>query len=469
MFFDPFGFCAILPPTGTSNTKEPSMHIPTNEAAEALKQRAAQLMPHILKITDRVYTSVYYDTSNVSMIIGDDGVVIVDSGFSPDNAAETLQEFRKISTLPIRALILTHSHPDHIGGCSVFAPEGAEIWARSNFHSEMLPFQQVGLTPIFGLRGGRQGGAKLPPEKRSSNGLEASTQKKTTASPFNGKAPTVTPTHTFDTSATLNIAGLHLELSAAPGETSDHLFVWLPSDKVVFSGDNVYRSFPNIYPVRGTAYRNVYDWIQSLKAMMALKPAHLVPGHSEPFVGPEATTEMLTAYHDTLSFVLNKTVEGMKQGLTPDELVASVVLPPELAKNDNLGEYYGNIAWTVRNIFNGYLGWFNGNPTTLNPLPPLEEAERLAALAGGEAQLFAQAQKALAQQPLTQANAQWAAQLADRLLALSPQHIPYLALKRDALNCIGEYIVTSTGRNYVFSYALELDQSIQNLQSGVKS
>ena len=102
---------------------------------------------------------------------------------------------------------------------------------------------------------------------------------------------------------------------------------------------------------------------------------------------------MLTDYRDAVQFIHDKTVEGINKGLTPDELVEYVQLPERLANKDYLQPFYGHPDWGVRTVFNGYLGWFDGNATNLFPLPPKAEAERMAKLAGGKDKLVASRQR----------------------------------------------------------------------------
>jgi uncharacterized sulfatase len=116
--------------------------------------------------------------------------------------------------------------------------------------------------------------------------------------------------------------------------------------------------------------------------MIGYNAAALMPGHTRPIQGQQEIRTVLSDYRDAIKFVYDKTIEGMLKGMTPGELVEYVKLPAHLAEKDYLGEYYGNVAWGVRSIFNGHVGWFDGNPTTMNPLPPTEEAKRMAALAG---------------------------------------------------------------------------------------
>ena len=428
-----------------------------SEATKLLKERSEHLEPLITQVSPSVYTASGYSPANISMIVGEDGLVVVDTGMSPDHARTVLAEFRKISDLPIKGIILTHGHGDHTGGVSAFVEDGEQepaIFAHSPFNTEGAHFQSGGVT-INGLRGARQGGFRLPPEERINNGIAPAVYPPEESNAFVGEPPA--PTETFgDGRREISVAGLDLELVAAPGETADQLYVWFPEERVVFTGDNFYRSWPNLYAIRGTAYRDVQDWIRSLGTMIQEEPAHAVPGHTQPVVGEEQTMEVLTNYRDAIEHVFEQTIAGINEGMTPDELVEHVELPEHLRDLDYLREYYGNIEWGVRAIFTGYLGWFNGNPTQLFSLPPAEEAERMVSLAGGEPALREAAARAL-----EEGDAQWAAELSDHLLALYPEDASVRSLKADALERLAEDLITATGRNYYLTVAQELRKPVE--------
>ena len=422
-------------------------------ATKMLKARSVELREDVIKVVEGVYVAVGYSPANVSMLVGTNGIVIVDTGMTVGHAERILAEFRKITDKPVKAIIYTHGHGDHTNGASVFAAQGKpDIWARWNLNAEGHTLTSAGLT-IQNIRGARQGGFKLPPDKRINNGIAPAMWPKREGKVFASSGlGFVPPNHTFDEPRkTAMIAGIEIVLVAAPGETSDQLYVWLPGTKVVLSGDNFYQSWPNLYAIRGTPYRDVREWTNSVDKMLKEDAEYLIPGHTRPILGKAKVAEALANYRDAIRFVFDKTIEGMNRGLTPDELVEYIKLPPHLAEKDYLREYYGNVEWAVRSIFNGYLGWFDGNPTNLFPLSPREEARRIADLAGGEHALQERAQQAVAQDDY-----QWAAQLADHLLALNPNASAPRKIKADAFEALAERLLTATGRNYYLTVAQEL-------------
>ena len=165
---------------------------------------------------------------------------------------------------------------------------------------------------------------------------------------------------------------------------------------------------------------------------------------------PDEILPMLSGYAEAIEYVYAETLKGMNQGKTPDELAASLRLPGHLRDQAYLGEFYGAVPWAVRSIYAHKLGWFDGNPTTLVPLTPLEEAERMAALAGGSGQLLRAAQNALAGRDY-----RWAARLADYLLQLGETENGK-AVKAAALEGLSRDILPVAGKNYLLRSVLDL-------------
>lgn len=421
------------------------------QTQQLLHARNMEFERDIIRVSERVYTAVGFGLSPVSMIVGDEGLVIIDTNIDLASGRAVLAEFRQITQLPIRAIIFTHGHGDHTGGARAFVEDETQIWARHPFRSEDQQFTQAGLEAIFQTRGIRQFGVFVPEDGIDHVGVTP--RYFPAPDPQASEPPSpIQPTHVFsDASVSLEVAGLELALVAASGETRDQLFVWFEADRVIFSGDNFYRSWPNLYPIRGAGYRDVNAWVTSLSAMLEMNPHHLVGGHTRPVVGEAEVTEVLTNYRDAVQYVYDRTIAGMNMGLTPDELVDYARLPEEYDGLDYLRPYYGHPDWGVRSIFNGHLGWFDGNPTNLFPLRPREQAEQMMQLAGGVEAL----ENALIE--ATEAGEiQWALRLSDYLLQLSPDDRDALLRKADLLDARAQQVFNVTARNYYRSYALQL-------------
>ncbi|QDT03092.1 Hydroxyacylglutathione hydrolase [Rubripirellula lacrimiformis] len=420
-------------------------------ATARLTKQNDQFAEEIVNVAENVYTAVGYSVSNVSMIVGDHGVVIVDTGMTVDDADRIVTEFRKITDKPVKAIIFTHSHGDHTGGVTSFlGAERPQIWAHKNFGSEYRPLTDAGVT-FQSVRAARQAGFKLPPEQRINNGVAPVRYPKAGGHAFASSAASKPSQFLEGERQTINVAGVELELVSAPGETNDELFVWHPDSKVLFSGDNFYRSFPNLYAIRGTPNRSVRLWADSLNKMSANNAVALVGGHTKPIIGAGEVKQVLGDYRDAVQFIHDKTVEGMNKGMTPDELVEYVRLPEHLASKDYLQPFYGHPEWGVRTVFSQYFGWFDGNPSNLFRLTLKSEAERIAKLAGGKEKLLSAAKDALAND-----DNQWAAQLADHLLAIDKDDAAAKEIKADALTKLARNMVNATARNYCLTVAREL-------------
>ncbi|ELS01831.1 alkyl sulfatase-like hydrolase [Xenococcus sp. PCC 7305] len=418
---------------------------------ELLEQHSEQFKPEIIQITENIYTAVGYDGSNASLIVGETGSFIVDTLRATSAAEVVLAEFKKITDKPIEAIIYTHSHGDHIGGAKVFAQDfNPVIYARSNFAPEI---RESSVIKARRVRGARQFGRNLSDDEIINRGIAPA--RTPTVGVGEGFLP---PTETFgDEKLAVTIAGIQVEMVAAPGETDDQLYVWLPELEVLFSGDNFYRAFPNLYAIRGTPYRDVQQWANSVAQMSQLGADYLVPGHTRPITGEPEIQEALANYSAAIQTVYEQTIAGINRGLTPDELVQEVQLPPELASQPYLIEFYGAVPWAVRSIFTGYLGWFDGNPANLFALPPEAEAQRMVELAGGSELFLAEIKTSLDQEDY-----QWVLQLADHSIRLGgASAVEAKKLKIQALRALAEQQVNAPARNYYLSVANELEAELE--------
>ena len=190
-------------------------------------------------------------------------------------------------------------------------------------------------------------------------------------------------------------------------------------------------------------------WARAVRRLMEFKPNAVMFGHNNVSAGDEILP-LLENYARAMEFVYEETIRGMNEGKTADELAVSVRLPEALRGKPYLGEFYGAVPWAVREIFAAKIGWFDGNPTNLVPLAPLEEAERMVKLAGGKEQLAL-----LAQTALHDGDYRWAALLADHLLQLG-EIAEGKRIKADALDGISRDILPISGKNYLQRSAIDL-------------
>ena len=418
------------------------------QATEMLATQDRQLEQKVVKVTDNVYTAVGFHGANTSMIVGADGVIIVDTLMNPTSAARAFEALREYSDKPVKAILYTHSHGDHIGGASAFVGDAKpDIYSTDDFGS--AEGVNAVVDPVKFKRNVRQFGRDLPANEQTNRGVApAGTYDKGRGEGF--LPPTV---KISKEGLKTTIAGVDLEFHLGPGETDDAMFIWLPNEKVLFAGDNFYSAFPNLYAIRGTAYRDVLNWSDSVAAMAEFNPHHVVPGHTMPISGEGAATTALRNYSEAIRSVYDQTVKGINEGKSPQQLAHEVELPEHLKEKPYLIEFYGTVPHAVRAIYAGLLGWFDGNPTTLNPIEPRLKALKIAELAGGTEELTGQMKSALEKEEF-----QWALELSDHLKWL-PDGDRELArkVKIRALRGLGAREYNAPNRNYYLSYANELE------------
>jgi alkyl sulfatase BDS1-like metallo-beta-lactamase superfamily hydrolase len=341
------------------------------ERCEALTQK------RIVEVVPGQWVARGYGLANTILIATDEGHVVVDPGMVEARAAEARAALQAKVPGPIHSLIYTHSHIDHVGAAEAWSDEDTAVLATDAFREGF--FHQYGVfRDIETIRGARQFARHVPPGALGCSAIGEQVD-------IEGARSTGMrlPTKTFAETHKFTVGGVDIELHAAPGETPDQLFVWLPGSKTLLPGDNLYAAFPNLYTIRGTRPRPVSAWIRSLDAMRALDPEVLIPSHTEPIVGRDAVRKRLRDYRDAIQWVRDEVVRGANAGLSQDAIAERVRLPKHLADLPELKELYGQVDWSARAIYDANLGWFDGRPHRLYPLPRAEAARRSIALMGG--------------------------------------------------------------------------------------
>ena len=418
-----------------------------------LKAHPQYFQKQVVLLSDNVYQAFGFAASNVYMIVGEDGLIIIDTSESTSAAEAILAEFRKFTDLPVKTIIYTHSHRDHVSGATVFA-EGAEpeILASAKFSDDSLIVATEHPRPKKAMqaRTKRQFGIGLSyPDEIIGIGVGPGDR------PLRGLgAGSLPPTRRIgEEGEQISPCGVELRLEMAPGETPDHMVAWYADKKVLFCGDNFYRSFPNLYAIRGTVYRDFDAWADTLDHLMGFGADVLAPGHTKALTGASQIKEVLSDYRDAIRHVIDKTRNGMDAGLTIDELAHSVKLPSSLAEKPYLREFYGRVDWSVRAYFVGTMGWFDGNPTTLGSLAPSDEAERFIDLVGGADAVISAAIDAR-----STGDYQWALQLVDRLIFSGREIESATKLKVEILREYADEQINCTARHYYLMCSKDLEQ-----------
>jgi len=362
-------------------TPAPPPPIPAAVLVKLARARA-MMTPRVEQITEHIYQARGFALGNVQMVVTDEGLVIIDTTESPDAAREILKRFREITDRPVRVVVYTHGHLDHVLGTGVFLEEGTEVVSTR----ELVDFVEKDFVELreFHVRSRLNQAGLLAPAYARPLPLPAL---------FRGLDSLdglVRPTVTFEGAHSFVLGGRTFELYQTRGETPDHLMVWLPEGRVLFCGDLYYESFPNLSSPM-LEPRPVKGWAESLERMLALEPEILVPGHTAPVMGRREVRQRLENYRRAILHVYEETVRHINRGTPVEQAAAAVRLPPDLEGLDYLQEMYGRVDWSVRGIYREKTGWYDGRGTGLAPLPPAHLARELVGLAGGANNLLARA------------------------------------------------------------------------------
>jgi len=383
--------------------------------------------PKIQKITDTVYGAIGFGLANVYMVVGDDGIVVIDVGVDTDFGDLILSEFRKITTKPVKAVVYTHNHVDHISGVTSFVSREdvesgkVKVIAHATFMEELQ--KEPGLySGIIQQRTKFHSGVSLPigPEGFVNFGCCPGIGP--------GSRALIAPTLTFDDELDLEIAGVKLKFVHVPSETRDEIAVWLPEQKVIFTADVLMgESFPNMHTSRGSKYRDIREWFHSLDRMRAFNADYMAPGHGRPVFGGDNVNRTLTNYRDAIKFVADQGARYFNRGYRAEDVAEVLELPPHLASDPWLNELYGTVKLSLHGLYSGNIGWFDGTVWKLDPMPLRDRMEKYVSLMGGRDNLFQVAKDAFDNGEYT-----WAAELLDYLIRLNPEDMEVRRLQADA-------------------------------------
>jgi len=403
--------------------------------------------PQVHKVTDGVYVAVGYDAANSIMIVGDDGIIIVDTLSTYEDAKEVIAEFRKITDKPVKAIIYTHGHLDHVHGTGAFLEEGEdiEIYAHES-HLDFYINENSVLGPIASDRSALVGGAFLPAEGPDRFNLGIFPPM------VPGTIAYVLPTQTFSDELEVEISGVKLKMVFVAGESSDQIYVWLPDKEVLLIGDNIYAIIPNVYTLRGSVYRDPMNYVNALDKVIPLDAEYLVPSHVKPVTGKEEIKDILVSTRDAAQYIYDQTIRGMNQGYTADELSHMIKLPENLDNHPWLTKTRNQVSSHVKQIYYGNLGWFEGDPAFLTPISLKERSQKIVDGFGGVDEIISDMRTAINNNEY-----EWAAELGTYALNVDSENEEAKLLKAMALRVLGQRSDSFDIRHWSITEALVLE------------
>lgn len=412
------------------------------------------------RVGENIYSAVGYALNYPTMIVGGDGIIIIDPSETVPSMEAIMVEFRKITALPVKAVIITHNHADHWGGMTAcVTPEQAESGAVLVIGHEDLA-RNVAQTSgeLLDIRMGRavwMYGSVLPRGEHGAVNLGLGPVL------LQGLNRFVAPNTFVKNGGKLNltVSGIDLEIFHAESEAVDELAIYIKNSNVLHVAEILQgESFPNIYTIRGQS-RDAKKWYQAVNLLRSYHPEKIVGCHMRPLEGKEACEKLLTDYADAVQYAHDQTVRLLNQGNTPDAVISEIgTLPPHLFEADRIGEFYGTFRQAVRAVYDNYLGWFSGEPTKLNPIDTVEASKRYVSLMNGRDAVLAAAEKALAEQEYA-----WASELVSHLIRINQEDAAAKKIKANACRMMGYSAENATWRNWYLTCAAELDGAFDQI------
>jgi len=321
----------------------------------------------VRSLSDFIYQA--RGVANTHLIATSEGNVVFDTGLSIQ-AAKQRRLLGDAVPGPITHVILSHSHPDHVGGTRFWVEDGTEIVAHAEFPEEQRYLKQ--LEPYLWHRNRTL--FPFMPESPPDIGFLA----------YGNTVPTLL----VDDGDPLRFeqGGVRFEVLPTPGaEGADNLCLWLPDQKILLSGDffgPLFPQFPNVFTMRGEKVRKPIEYIRSIERIIALEPEMIIPSHNDPIVGKQEILASLVKMRDAVRFVHDATVAGMNAGKSMNQLMAEITLPAEL----ELSQVHGLVSWALKSIREYYATWFHFDSTTeLYAVPASSVYGDLLEIAGADA------------------------------------------------------------------------------------
>ncbi|MNQ27249.1 Metallo-beta-lactamase superfamily protein [compost metagenome] len=427
--------------------------------------RQAQLIniSGLFEVTEGIYQIRNLDLSNMTIIEGKEGVTVVDPLVSAETAKVGMElYFKQRGKKPVVAVIYTHSHVDHYGGVRGVVDEAdvkagkVKIYAPAGF-MESAVAENIMAGNVMSRRASYMYGNLLKPDAKGQVGAGLGTT--TSAGTVTLIAPTDYVTKTGEKRV---IDGLTYDFMMAPGSEAPAEMLWfIEEKKVIQTAEDVTHTLHNTYSLRGAKIREPLPWSKYLNQALTLwgdKAEIIMAQHHWPTWGNENVKQLIKSQRDLYRYINDQTLRMANEGYTRDEIAAKFTLPPSLANTWANRGYYGSLSHNVKATYVLYLGWFDGNPATLDELPPVEAAKKYVDYMGGADNILKKAQEDFAQ-----GHYRWVAQVVSKVVFADPDNKAARDLEADALEQLGYQAESGPWRNFYLTGAQELRNGVVKL------
>ncbi|MBU1011561.1 MAG: MBL fold metallo-hydrolase [Bacteroidetes bacterium] len=309
-----------------------------------------------LQLTENLYR--IEGSSNSYLIATSEGSVLID----PAGASIAPEFYKKVlEKNPLKAILLTHAHQDHSDDIAVWR-DGKDIPVIAQREYTKYFEYQTEFAPFFARRNAIWSRKPIPTE--------------IVIKPDSRNEPTIF----FADSYTYELGGIHFNMIHTPGETPDHTTIWIPELSAVLVGDNYYEYFINNSTFRGTMIRPIKGYLHALDTALSFQPELFLMGHGISIETNEAIKSTVGNFRDGLKYVYSETVKGINEGQDVYTLMQTINVPQEYG----FAPFSGKVEWTIRGIYQEYVGWFDENPATMYTKPVASIFPDLIELAGIE-------------------------------------------------------------------------------------
>ncbi|QNM16396.1 MBL fold metallo-hydrolase [Citrobacter freundii] len=414
----------------------------------------------LFQVTDGVYQIRNLDLSNMTIMEGKAGITVIDPLVSAETAKVGMDLYYKNrGKRPVVAVIYTHSHVDHYGGVRGVINDAdvksgkVKVYAPAGFMKEAVS-ENIMAGNAMSRRASYMYGNLLKPDAKGQVGAGLGTT--TSAGTVTLIEPTNYITHTGQKEV---IDGLTYDFMMAPGSEAPSEMLWYVEEKgMIEAAEDVTHTLHNTYSLRGAKIRDPLAWSKYINDVIGRwggKANIIIAQHHWPTWGNENVVKLMKSQRDMYRYINDQTLRMANQGLTRDEIAANFKLPSGLEKSWASRGYYGSVSHDVKATYVFYLGWFNGNPATLNELPPVDAAKKYVDYMGGADAIMQKAKTDYAQ-----GNYRWVAQVTNNIVFADPSNKEARNLEADALEQMGYQAESGPWRNFYLTGAQELRNGV---------
>ncbi|MFJ2367254.1 alkyl/aryl-sulfatase [Pseudomonas sp. NPDC087697] len=430
------------------------------------RQALLNLKYGLYKVTDGIYQVRGYDLANITFVEGKTGWIVIDTLTTPATAkAAYALVSQELGQKPIKVIIYSHAHADHFGGVrGLVTPEQVasgevQIIAPNGFMESAIKENVLAGNAMI-RRATYQYGTLLP--KGPEGQVDMAIGKGLSSGPLSLIAPTRLIKGAIEET---ELDGVPFTFQNTPGtEAPSEMNIWLPQQKALLMAENVVGTLHNLYTLRGAETRDALGWSKYINEALHQfgdKAEVMFAVHNWPRWGHEDIVKVLEKQRDIYGYLHDQTLHLANQGVTIDDIQHRIKVPDELSKEWFNRGYHGSISHNSRAVINKYLGYYDGNPATLDPLSPEESAKHYIAYMGG-ADLVLK----MAKESYDQGEYRWVAEVGNKLVFADPQNKAARDLQADALEQLGYQAENAGWRNSYLAAAQELRNGVpRNLPS----